>query len=316
MGHEQFASIIAFPTPNRGHVAITFKNQPTPKRTMSQHSIYITFQNRPRFHLRTWGSAVDACVLIHGFGEGSYVWNEFAPLVSSHYRTFAVDLCGHGDSEWDCLENYNIKSYVSDVVNVLRALNCKNIVLVGHSMGADIAIRAALERPECIVGLVLVDFGPVLNSDGLQRVHEDFRAGNRIYSSILEYTTWLAERRPLIQADVLRRIASCALLPRPDGTFQRKVDPSMLLSAHERCECKRDGSDLWNYLKQMRWPVLVVRGEGSAVLTRRVAEQMRAALPNGHLRVVKQAGHDVMSDNPAGFLEAVLPFLRALQTGI
>jgi pimeloyl-ACP methyl ester carboxylesterase len=71
-------------------------------------------------------------------------------------------------------------------------------------------------------------------------------------------------------------------------------------------------SDLWALFKTMEWPVLLVRGEGSAVLPRDVAERMVKVIPNGRFRSVRFAGHDVMSDNPAGFADAVLPFLLAL----
>jgi pimeloyl-ACP methyl ester carboxylesterase len=230
-----------------------------------------------------------------------------------HYHTFAIDLCGHGDSAWDRGGDYNIRAHVADVISVVRTFAWKNIALVGHSMGADIAIRVAIECPECVLGLVLVDFGPVLNSEGLLRVHEDFRAGDRLYRSISEYVTWVAERRPLAQAELLERIAPCALRYRPDGTFQRKADPAMIRYKTDRHDCDRGASELWAYLTHLHRPVLVVRGEGSAVLTRETAKQMTKVLYNGHLRTVRLAGHDVMNDNPAGFLEAVLPFLRALQ---
>jgi pimeloyl-ACP methyl ester carboxylesterase len=86
----------------------------------------------------------------------------------------------------------------------------------------------------------------------------------------------------------------------------------MLWSLHDTSDCKQVESGLWTFLENMTWPVLVIRGEGSAVLARGVAEQMIKVLPDGHFRSVRCAGHNVMSDNPEGFVDAVLPFFREL----
>jgi pimeloyl-ACP methyl ester carboxylesterase len=279
---------------------------------MRSRSLHITVFNDHSFHLREWGHGERTCLLIHGFGEGGYVWNEFAPSVARSYRTFAIDLRGHGDSDWDHNRNYDVETHVSDVVRIIRTLGWHRIALVGHSLGGDIAIRVATECPECILGLVVVDFGPSLNAEGVQHNREEFRAGDQIYRSGVDYATWLSSRRPLVSLDLLKRMAPYALRPRADGTFQRKVDPSILGSADHQLDCRQPKPDLWALFKTMPWPVLLVRGEGSALLSRGVAERMIKVLSSGHFKSVRFAGHDVMCDNPTGFADAVIPFLLAL----
>ena len=272
---------------------------------MSARPLRIQLADGLEFHLREWGDGNHACFLIHGFGEGSYVWNEFAVLAASHYHTFAIDLRGHGDSDWDRNGDYDVGTHVVDVVRIIRTLGRTRIALVGHSMGAEIAIRVASECREHILGLVVVDFGPSLNLPAVEHLRADFLAADQIYRSVMDYAAWLAERRPLVKPDRLERMARCALRPRSDGTFQRKVDPSMINDP----EGSRAGPDLSALLREMTWPVLLVRGEGSAVLPRSAATEILNVLPDGHFRSVRFAGHDVMSDNPAGFADAVLPFL-------
>jgi pimeloyl-ACP methyl ester carboxylesterase len=284
---------------------------------MSARPLRIKLTDGPKFHLQEWGGGKHACFLIHGFGEGSYVWNEFALLAASHYHTFAIDLRGHGDSDWDRNGDYDVGTHVADMVQIIRALGRTRIALVGHSMGADIAIRVAAECREYILGLVMVDFGPSLSLPAVEHLRAEFLAADQIYRSVMDYATWLAERRPLVKPDRLERMARCALRPRSDGAFQRKVDPSMIRDQEDSRAAK---SDLWPLLREMTWPVLLVRGEGSAVLTRDAATQVLKVLPDGHFRSVRCAGHDVMSDNPTGFADAVLPFLlhwsRAPEHGV
>jgi pimeloyl-ACP methyl ester carboxylesterase len=276
---------------------------------MSARPLRIKLADGPKFHLQEWGDGKHACFLIHGFGEGSYVWSEFALSAASHYHTFAIDLRGHGDSDWDRNGDYDVRTHVADMVRIIRSLGRTRLALVGHSMGADIAIRVATECREYILGLVVVDFGPSLSLPAVEHIQAEFRAANQIYRSVTDYAAWLAARRPLVRPDLLERMARCALRPRSDGAFQRKVDPSMIRPESDQEDFRAVKSDLWALLRKMTWPVLLVRGEGSAVLTRDAATQVLKVLPDGHFRSVRFAGHDVMSDNPAGFADAVLPFL-------
>jgi pimeloyl-ACP methyl ester carboxylesterase len=88
----------------------------------------------------------------------------------------------------------------------------------------------------------------------------------------------------------------------------------MLRPANSGLDSGRVESTLWVLLSKMSVPVLLVRGDGSAVLDRDVAKEMIDILPNGQFVSVRGAGHDVMSDNPVAFLDSTLPFLLELQT--
>lgn len=279
---------------------------------MDPCSVQIPRRSEPHLHLRQWGSGGYACLLIHGFGDGCYVWNEFAPTIASHYKTFAIDLRGHGDSGWDPHAQYDVETHARDVAHVIDNLGLNSLVLVGHSMGGDIAIQVAIHSVARILGLVLVDFGPSLNPVGARHVAAEFRNTSRmIYRCPSEYVSWLETTRPLVRSDVLQSLASCALRRLVDGSFALKADPAMAPENDELGSPSREAA-LWAGLSNMPWPVLVVRGEGSAVLPRGVAERMTEVLPYGHRQSVPVAGHAVMIDNPDGFAKTVRPFLLEL----
>jgi hypothetical protein len=149
---------------------------------MKARSLRIKLIDRPSLHLQEWGYGDRACLLIHGFGDGSYVWNEFAPSLASHYHTFAIDLRGHGDSEWDRKADYDVRTHVADVVEVIRTFQWDGVALVGRSMGGDIAIRAAIDCHECILGgrRLWSQFdsgGNSTGSRGILRRHPDISIG-------------------------------------------------------------------------------------------------------------------------------------------
>jgi pimeloyl-ACP methyl ester carboxylesterase len=264
-------------------------------------------------YLQRLGRGGRGCLMIHGIGEGSYVWNELLPTIASHYEAFALDLRGHGDSEWDPHGRYDVHTHVADVLHILRVLNLHRVVLIGHSMGGDIAFRVAMKCNKRIVGLVIVDFGPTLNLEGIRLVRAEIEASNQIYRSVDDYASWLAERRPLISKDVLLRLARSALRAQPDLGFRLKFDPAIVGTPHDEADGGAREASLWAMLPQMNWPVLVVRGAGSAVLPRAVAERMVESMPNARLQSVPSAGHAVMLDNPEGFAAAIGPFLSDLQ---
>jgi pimeloyl-ACP methyl ester carboxylesterase len=265
-----------------------------------------------RLNVRTWGSGNYICLLIHGFADSSHVWNEFAPTIPLNYQALAIDLRGHGDSDWDPKGRYDADSHVEDLSRLLKKLDRRKIVIIGHSMGGDIASRLAAGWAERILGVVIVDFGLNLDAAGIEQVRSEFAAANQIYSSVSDYERWLEFRRPLVRRDVLHTLARSALRPHPTSGFQLKADPAMLAAGSDVCNFRAREAALTGLLAAMWFPVLVVRGEASSVLSRTAAKRTVAALPHGRLQSVRMAGHAVMVDSPEGFTEAVRPFLRSL----
>jgi pimeloyl-ACP methyl ester carboxylesterase len=260
-------------------------------------------------HINQWGAGNEACILLHGFGEGAYIWNNFAPKIAELFRTLAVNLRGHGESSWHPKGEYDIESHVADVVEVIDTLRVKRLVFVGHSLGGEIAVRIAAARPERVIGLVIVDFGPDLNPEGAGRVLTDFNESVRTWNSLSEYEVWLQKRRPLVSPAIISDLSAGALRAHPDGGYRIKCDPA-LGTAKTR---QKDSATLWKMIVSISSPVFVLRGIGSAVLLRDVAERMERVLPNGRLLTITRAGHGVMTDNPGEFADALYPFLSQLR---
>lgn len=269
-------------------------------------SLRIVLRDDLALHAQEWGGGTVACILIHGFGDGAYVWNEFAPSLASFHRTVAVDLRGHGESGWDAAGRYRVQDHVADVLQVIDALGIGRFVLIGHSAGAEVAIRIAALQCANVVGAALIDFGPTPNMQGMAHALANFTASLRSYGSVSEYAQWLHSQRPLAEPAVLWRIAADALRPQSNGRYRLKCDPAV---ANVRAGGP-DSAALWNMLKSIVCPVLVIRGAASAVLSRETAEQMTRILRNGSLHIVRAAGHAVMIDSPREFAQAVHPFLQ------
>lgn len=97
-----------------------------------------------------------AVVLIHGWSCDRTYWREqIEPLVES-YRVVTIDLAGHGDSGRDRSE-WTLPAFGEDVSSVVEHLGLQRTVLVGHSMGAPVALEAARRLGDGVLGVIAVD---------------------------------------------------------------------------------------------------------------------------------------------------------------
>ena len=94
-------------------------------------------------------------VLLHGLGERARGWEPVSTRLAGTYRVVAVDLRGHGDSDWPGEYSYELMR--DDVTGVLDELGLSDVVLIGHSMGGVVAYLVALARPGQIARLVVED---------------------------------------------------------------------------------------------------------------------------------------------------------------
>lgn len=253
------------------------------------------------------GSGRPSCLLIHGLGDNAGIWSGVTPPLAAHFHTLVVDLRGHGDSEWDSAGNYCIETHVADMVALIRTLAIDQFVLIGHSLGGNVAIRVASRLRDQVAGLVVVDFGPDLNPAGIEAVRNQLRSADRGFASLAQYEAWMALQRPLVPAGSLKWLAKSTLRRTADGLFRLKSDPKIIEAADDDTH---GATQLWPILAKIACPVLVVRGAGSAVLPQSTAERMAEVLQDGRLLLVPAAGHAVMIDNPEGFVAGVLTHLH------
>jgi len=194
------------------------------------------------------------------------------------------------------------------------------MVLVAHSLGADVAIRYAFENASRIVGLVIVDFGPELDKKGIDELVRNLLAVPRTFATVEEYWEWLIARRPLADQKLLRHFALYNLRRSSSQIWELKSDPQLARQSQiVNFDAVNDyyaNRDLWPMLTQIKCPTLVVRGMASGILPYRVANRMvEGVLANGRLATIAAAGHSVMFDNPVEFSAKISSFLAELVEG-
>jgi pimeloyl-ACP methyl ester carboxylesterase len=105
---------------------------------------------------RTWGPpAGPPLVLLHALGENGADWGNVAPAFGHHWRVYAPDLRGHGQSDWP--GSYSVELMREDILGFLDALALDRVELIGHSLGGMVACLFAAEYPERLGQLILED---------------------------------------------------------------------------------------------------------------------------------------------------------------
>jgi len=112
-----------------------------------------------RLAYRTWGDPFGSpVVLLHGLGGSSLSWEAVAALLGEEWRVYAIDLRGHGESDWP--DEYGFEQMRDDVLEFLDACELDRVGVVGHSMGGVVAYLLAEEHADRVERLVLVETPP------------------------------------------------------------------------------------------------------------------------------------------------------------
>ena len=262
-----------------------------------------TTLNGLRFHFLDWGTAgCPPLLLLHGGAQTAHSWDEVAPDLARDHHVLALDQRGHGDTDWAPAGKYRRDDFVADVLAFLDDRDWRDATLVALSLGGLNAIAFAAAHPQRMRGLVVVDVTPTVAPAGgaairAQLADRDFPTFEEAVARALAFNP----RRT--RANIEERLRH-ALRQGADGRWGYKFDPGIGSGGLEA-----DFERLWDQVREIRCPTLLVRGAESAILARESAARFLRELPGATLAEVPGAGHSVMGDNPTGFVAAVRPFL-------
>ncbi|MGM9514776.1 alpha/beta fold hydrolase [Roseateles sp. DB2] len=112
------------------------------------------------------GGSGPPLLLLHGFPQNKSMWARIAPQLARHYTVVAADLRGYGDSskprDQADHSNYSFRAFAEDQLGLMRSLGFERFHLVGHDRGGRTAHRMALDHPEAVRSLTVMDIVPTL----------------------------------------------------------------------------------------------------------------------------------------------------------
>jgi pimeloyl-ACP methyl ester carboxylesterase len=263
--------------------------------------------NGRTLHFLDWGGTDrPPLVLLHGALLQAHLWDFFCLDMRRHFWIHALDLPGHGDSQWAADGDYSRARVAADVCGFVDQLDLRSIVLVGHSFGGAVSALVAARMPERMRALLMVD--STLMATGRPSVRTRMAGGPQTFASYEEFVHFAA--RLGRRGDPTRLVDSLRWNARQleDGSWTWKYDPML---RHTPLG-PGDFSDIWSALNAFQGPLLFIRAGEHSHLTDEAAERL-CALPNVSLITVPNAAHNVMTDNPQIFRNEVARFLALHQ---
>ena len=241
----------------------------------------------------------DPIVFAHGTLMDRTMFTPQIEALSGDYRTIAYNLRARTDN---CHESYDLDDLVEDCKALLEAKDIDSTVLAGMSMGGFMALRFALEYPDALDGIVLVDSMAQPHSQDDQDQYEEMIENARdagdipepmadIVANLLFGSTSIEERTELVEHWKDRWL-----------TY-----PGEAVYNETKSWLHRPGVE--DRLDEIDVPVLIVHGEEDISIEPEMAEPMVDQLPDARMELIPEAGHSSNTENPEPVNDAIREFL-------
>jgi pimeloyl-ACP methyl ester carboxylesterase len=267
--------------------------------------------NHGNLHVRIAGQG-EPLLLLHGGGIDSaqLSWAEAIGPFSEQYRVYAPDWPGYGQSDPTGGEAYGIEQLVDILHQIIDTLALPPVILIGISMGGGAALGYALEYPERVAKLVLVD------SYGLC-AHAPFHRLSYWATRMPAISRWsygLMRRSRRLTRWGMRSIFAG---PVPEAVVEDTLEALQLAHvgepfiAFQRSELLPDRlrTCYEDRLEELQMPVLLIHGDRDLLVPLSAAQEAAQRIPNARLAVMEQTGHWPPRERPEQFNRIVLEFL-------
>jgi sigma-B regulation protein RsbQ len=249
-------------------------------------------------------SGAQPMMFAHGFGCDQNMWRHVAPAFEDEYRIVLFDHVGAGGSDlsaYDPAKYASLSGYADDVLEILRELELRDVVFVGHSVSAMIGVIAAAAEPDRFAKLVLVGPSPRYIDDG------DYVGGftREDIEGLLEsldsnYLGWSQQLAPVIMGRPDRPELGEELT----NSFCR-TDPEIARHFAHVTFTSDNRADL----ARVETPALVLQCSDDVIAPVAVGEYVQRQLPNAHLVLMEARGHCPNLSAPDETIAAIRDFL-------
>jgi pimeloyl-ACP methyl ester carboxylesterase len=250
--------------------------------------------------------------LMHGGAQSRGAWDRgLRALAAAGYRAIALDMRGHGESDWAPDGRYALEDWAGDLIRIVAKLSeggeRRPVALVGASRGGQCALLGAVALPEMVSCAVLIDVTPQNDESGIDLIRGFLERSAAGFDSLEEASASLSEfmnRPPRGSAEGLARFMRRG----DDGRWFWQWDPRM--AQREFVRPPSEQMQMEAAAARVKAPVLLVRAGNSELIRPEDVDHFRALTP--HLDVVEAPGigHMITADSNDAFMPPVLEFLR------
>ncbi len=273
---------------------------------MAYRATYVPRQQY-RIHVREYPGEEPAIVLMHGFPDNLHLHDRLFAYLSPPRRVIAFDFLGWGASDKPSSYPYTATNQVGDLDAVVTGLQLQQVILVAHDASGPPAIDWALDHPERVAGLVLLNTYycamPTLRSPeaiwlfSTPVVRNVARPVSRLFGDwIFRHTYQWQVGRFFRDADIRERFVPL-LYQQFDATPSAR--PAFFRLNEDLLSTVRSRTKALPRLREFRRPVRIIFGDADPYLNTGVARRFHELLPASELFLVPGARHFVQMDEPA-----------------
>ncbi len=258
-------------------------------------------------------------LLLHGGGQTRHAWSNTATeLANEGWRAVALDLRGHGDSDWPENGDYDPEHFAADLQSVVGQMG-EPPAVVGASLGGMMTLASMrVAEKQLYSEVVLVDIAPRMEPDGVERIIKFMLGYPDGFATLTDAADAIATYRPNKPRPSDLNGLKRTLRRTPDGRWHWRWDVRFLTSKFQtggngvaRLRSSRQAMEesLLAGARRIEVPTLLVRGEESDVVSRDGADALLEAVRHAQCIDIGDAGHMVSGDQNDAFTRAVVEFL-------
>ncbi len=257
-------------------------------------------------------------VLLHGWPQTSFCWRKVMAPLAQHFTVIAPDLRGFGASDKP-VTGYDVRTVATDIRELIKSLGFEKAILVGHDWGGLVARRLALDRPEVVERLVVVDIVPheQIFTDHFT-VPVAFGSWHYFFNAVPDLPELLVEGRveTFLRAFMRPRCYDPDFLgPEEMAEYVRAYSQQGALRggfSYYRCMAKENRAlDAESAGRRIEAPTLVLWGtEGGMGGPYPVLDMWRRECLDVRGRAIKRCGHYVAEEQPEVLVREILAFCK------
>jgi sigma-B regulation protein RsbQ len=244
-------------------------------------------------------------VFAHGYGCDQNMWRFVVPAFEGEYRTVLFDFVGAGGSDlsaYDPRRYGSLQGYAADVLDVVQALDLRDVIFVGHSVSAMIGVLAAAREPDRFAALVLVAPSPrYIDDEGYVGGFTETDIEDLLAALDRNYLGWSSTMAPVIMGNADRPELGAELT----ASFCR-TDPEVAKRFARATFLSDNRADL----ARVKLPTLVLQCSDDPIAPDSIGEYVHARIPGSTLVRLGATGHCPNLSAPAETVAAIAAFLN------
>jgi sigma-B regulation protein RsbQ len=257
-----------------------------------------------RSNVHQSGQGDQAFVLLHGLGGNQCMWQPLLPALEKRYRVVLLDLVGCGDSDvtaYSTERHGSLAGHAQDLLDVLRALNLRNVVFMGHSVGAIIGVLAAIEEPDRFASMIMIAPSPrFLNSHDYHGGYERGDVEELLTAMEADFLGWTNAFVPAVvgvtdRPDLLMNFTNSFVRANP--TVVRHLTRVVFMA------------DVRDELPRLTTPTLIIQAAHDAITPLAVGQYLHDNLVDSCISIIDTTGHCPHLTAPEQTMAAVDKFL-------